>query len=140
VFAGMREEVARDGEGDESGDYLALARTYIEMDLPQEAINALEVAARSPVYRFVASSMLAQIHRDGSDLARTIEWLERALEVPAPEPAQGHAVLYDLGDVLETVGETGRALAVFLELDADAPGYRDVGERVTRLAKVETEG
>jgi tetratricopeptide (TPR) repeat protein len=140
VFAGMRQHAAREGEADESAEYLALGRTYLEMDLPQEAINALEIAARSPVHRFVASSMLAQIHRDGSDLSRTIEWLERALEVPAPEPAQGHAVLYDLGDVLETIGETGRALAVFLELDADAPGYRDVVERVTRLAKVETEG
>jgi hypothetical protein len=42
--------------------------------------------------------------------------------------------------VLETLGETARALAVFLELQSDAPGYRDIAERVRRLSKVETEG
>ncbi len=140
VFAGLRSDAAADQGEDEGGEYLALAGTYLEMGMPQEAIGALEMAARSPVHRFAAASMLAQMHRDASDLTRAIEWLERASEVPAPNPADGHAVLYDLGDVLETIGETGRALAVFLELDADAPGYRDVAARVTRLAKVETEG
>ena len=61
-------------------------------------------------------------------------------DAPPPGPDEGRALLYDLGDVLETVGETARALAVFLELDADAPEYRDVRDRVARLAQIETEG
>jgi hypothetical protein len=84
--------------------------------------------------------MLAQLHRDSSDLGRAIEWFERAAEAPAPTPEDGRALLYDLGDVLETVGEAARALAVFLELQTDDPGYRDVRERVARLSRVETEG
>lgn len=84
--------------------------------------------------------MLARIYRDDSDLMSAIEWLERAAEAPAPGEEEGRALMYDLGDLLEAIGETARALAVFLELDADAPGYRDVAERVTRLSRVETEG
>ena len=74
------------------------------------------------------------------DMRAAIDWFERAVEVPTPGEEQGRALLYDLGDLLETVGETARALAVFLELSADAPGYRDVSDRAARLARVETEG
>ncbi len=140
VFAGMRTDTGDCSATDESGDYFSLARTYLEMGLPQEAIASLEIAARSPHYRFAASSMLAQIYRDASELAPAIEWLERAAEVSPPGPDEGRALLYDLADVLETVGEPARALAVFLELQADAPGYHDVADRVSRLSRAETEG
>jgi len=48
--------------------------------------------------------------------------------------------LYDLGLALEDAGETARALAVFLELQATAGEYRDVADRVDRLARVQTGG
>ena len=139
VFKRMRAEAA-DAAGDESGEYLDLARTYLDMDMTDEAIGSLEMAARSPKHRFSAASMLALIYRDRSDLEQAIEWFERAAEAPAPSVEEAHTLLYDLGDVLETIGETARALAIFLELQADAPGYRDVTERVTRLSRMETEG
>jgi tetratricopeptide (TPR) repeat protein len=140
VFEGLRAEAAGDDTAGEPVEHLGLARTYLEMGMTDDAIDALEVAARSPHHRFAASSMLAQIHRDNSDLVKAIEWFERAAEAPAPTPEESRSLLYDLGDVLETVGEAARALAVFLELQTDDPGYRDVGTRVTRLSKVETEG
>jgi tetratricopeptide (TPR) repeat protein len=140
VFAGLCDGAAAEDPTDVSAEHLALARTYVEMGMPDEAIGSLEAAARSPRHRFVAAAMLAQLHRDNSDLGRAIEWCERAAEAPAPSPEDGHALLYDLADVLETVGETARSLAVFLELQTDVPGYRDVGERVQRLAGTETEG
>ena len=52
----------------------------------------------------------------------------------------GRALLYDLADVLESIGEAGRALAVFGELDADVPGYRDVAARIERLGRVQARG
>ena len=140
VFAEMRADAPGDANEDASGDHLDLARAYFEMGTPQEAIGSLQMAARSPRYRFVAASMLGEIHRDEGDLRAAIEWFERAAEVPPPEPERGRALLYDLADLLETVGETARSLAVFLELDAEAPGYRDVADRVARLSRIETEG
>ena len=43
----------------------------------------------------------------------------------------------DLGSVLEDLGETGRALAVFGEIDAEVRGYRDVSARLERLSRVQ---
>ncbi|HJR60254.1 MAG TPA: tetratricopeptide repeat protein [Vicinamibacterales bacterium] len=137
---GFAEIGGEPGSDQDSGEHFELARTYLEMNMPQEAVSSLEMAARSPRYRFAAASMLAQIYRDTSDLPHAIEWLERAAMGPAPGADEGRALMYDLGDLLETVGETARALAVFLELEASSPGYRDIGERVIRLSKGETEG
>jgi tetratricopeptide (TPR) repeat protein len=140
VFSGLRAEAGRVEDTDDSGEHMAIARSYLEMGAPEDAVSSLEIAARSPRYRFAAASALAHIYRDQSDLARAIEWFERAAEAPAPTPEEGHALLYDLGDVLDSMGETARALAVFLELAADAPGFRDVGARVTQLSNAGTEG
>ena len=123
VFAGLRSDAAAGQGEDEGGEYLALAGTYLEMGMPQEAIGALEMAARSPHTASPQRRCWRRCYRDASDLTRAIEWLERASEAPAPNPSRrACACCTDLGDVLETIGETGRALAVFLELDADAPG------------------
>ena len=71
---------------------------------------------------------------------RAVEWFERASESPAPTAEDGRALLYDLGVVLDGAGETARALAVFLELQADAGDYRDVPARIDRLARAQRGG
>jgi hypothetical protein len=48
--------------------------------------------------------------------------------------------LYDLADVLETAGEYTRALAVCMELQADAGVYRDIADRVSRLTSMQIRG
>jgi tetratricopeptide (TPR) repeat protein len=140
VFAGLRAEAGRVEDTDDTGEHMAIARSYMEMGTPEKAVSSLEIAARSPRYRFAAASSLAHIYRDQGDLTRAIDWFERAAEAPAPTSEEGHALLYDLGDVLDSTGETARALAVFLELAADAPDFRDVGARVTHLSNAGTEG
>jgi hypothetical protein len=69
-----------------------------------------------------------------------VEWLERAAEAPAPTGDAGLALLYDLGATLESMGETARALAVFMELQADAGEYLDVAARVARLSRAQSGG
>ena len=69
-----------------------------------------------------------------------IEWLERAAEAPAPTGDAGRALLYDLAKTLESVGEHARALAVFVELESESGGYRDVAGQIDRLSKVQARG
>ena len=133
VFAGLRANTAE--EEAQAGEHLSLGKTYIEMGLASEAIGPLEVAARSPRLRFEAAGILARLHRDNGEVARAIEWFERAAEAPADSHESGRALLYDLGVLLQQAREHARALAVFLELDAEAPGYADVAERVADLTR-----
>ena len=129
-----------DESGDQAAQHMTLARTYLEMGLPDEAIGSLETASRAPRFRFEAASLLGRLHRDRGEAAQAIEWLERAAEAPAPSEDESRSLLYDLGAMIEESGDTARALALFLELQSEAGEYRDVDERVERLARVEAGG
>jgi lipopolysaccharide biosynthesis regulator YciM len=108
--------------------------------MTDEALQAFRKAARWPAERFEAAMTLARLHMQRGERPRAVEWMERAAQVPAPTPDAGRQLLYYLGVTLEDSGETARALAVFLELQADAPQYRDIGARVQRLSRVEAGG
>jgi tetratricopeptide (TPR) repeat protein len=140
VFQDFRDEVSRQAGADEAAQHMTLANTYLEMGMEDDAIQSLIQAARSPRYRFEAGTTLARIFKGRNDLPQAVEWLERAAEAAAPSGEAGRALLYDLGITLESMGETARALAVFIELQAEAGEYRDVAARVDRLSRVQTGG
>ena len=140
VFRGMRDDTARASSEEAAAEQYRLAVTYHEMGMVDDAVKALEGAARSPRQRFDAASMLGRVYLDRGDTMHAIEWLERAAEAPAPTPDAGRALLYDLAKTLESVGEHARALAVFVELESESGGYRDVAGQIDRLSKVQARG
>jgi tetratricopeptide (TPR) repeat protein len=140
AFRGLRDEAARQSTEETAAEAYRLAQTYSEMNMPDDAIKALEQAARSPRQRFDAASTLGRMYLSRKEHVRAIEWLERAAEAPAPTPDAGRALLYDLAQTLETVGEQSRALAVFVELESESGGYRDVAGQIERLSKVQARG
>jgi tetratricopeptide (TPR) repeat protein len=140
VFRGLRDEAGRQSAEEGAAEQYALALTYHDMGMVDDAIKALEAAARSPRQRFDAASMLGRLFLERQDSLHAIEWLERAAEAPAPTPDAGRALLYDLGQTLEALGEHARALAVFVELESEASGYRDVTARIDRLSKAQARG
>jgi tetratricopeptide (TPR) repeat protein len=104
------------------------------------AIRAFEQASKSPRLRFLSARAIGQMYRGRGQMVEALEWLERASQAPTPTADDSYAVLYELADALEAVGETARALAVFIELQAEAGEYRDVDARVDRLTKVQAGG
>lgn len=140
VFQDLREEVERVPSEERAAEQYRAALTFREMGLIEEAIRSLEGAARSPRQRFDAASLLGRLHLDQGRPGRAIEWFERAAEAPAPTADAGRALLYDLAETLEAAGESARALAVFVELESEMAGYRDVSVRIERLSKAKAKG
>lgn len=137
VFEQLRDEASARPNADASdADYKRAFALWQSGDV-EACIGALESAARTPKLRFAATSMLGAIMKEQGRIADAIEWFELAAEAPAPSPAAYHQVLYELADGLESIGEATRALAVCLELQAEAGPYRDVPVRIERLAKAE---
>jgi tetratricopeptide (TPR) repeat protein len=137
------EDIRSDAEEDDAefaAQYLKLANTYIDMGMLDDAVSSLKTAVKSSTHRFEAASMLGRLYMRRNETPQAIEWLEHAAEEPAPTPQDGRALLYDLGLLLDQTGEVARALAVFLELQADAGDYRDVPARIDRLARVQSGG
>jgi tetratricopeptide (TPR) repeat protein len=137
VFAKMRARSAREQNVSAALMQYEQAAELIEQGLDKEAIDALQAAARTPMMRFRAAARLGRFLIDRGDLNEGVEWLERAAQAPAPSPDEGHDLLYELAGALEAQGESARALAVLMELEAEAEGYRDVRTRITYLSRVQ---
>jgi tetratricopeptide (TPR) repeat protein len=134
VFEGFRDEAVRTGAQGAAQQYRA-ALALRDAGDSAGAIHTLEQVVRSPRYRFKAAAGLARIHRDLDRIPEAIEWFERAAESAPAATDESRELLYDLGVLLAGAGETERALAVFLELQADSPDYRDVALQVGRLSQ-----
>jgi tetratricopeptide (TPR) repeat protein len=139
AFRDFRDEVSKQTAADAAEQHYKVALTYRDMGMLDDAMRELELAARAPRLRFEAASSLARLVRDRGDVPSAIDWFERAAEAPAPTPEAGRALLYELGLALESCGEVARALAVYLELQADAGDYADLKSRIERLSRVQTE-
>ncbi len=139
VFAGFRREAGE--RADKSADsQLSSGMRSLEDGRVEEGIRALEQAARTPRLRFDAASHIARTHKARGHLQGAVEWFERAADAPAPNHHAGRALLYELADTLETLGEEARALAIFLELETEAGAYQDVRSRIERLTQPQERG
>jgi tetratricopeptide (TPR) repeat protein len=134
AFEGFREEAVRSTSQGAAQQYRA-ALALLEAGDVDDAVSTLEQVVRSPRYRFKAAAELARIHRDQGRTPEAIEWFERAAESAPAATDESRDLLYDLGVLLAGAGETERALAVFLELQADSPDYRDIALQVGRLSQ-----
>jgi tetratricopeptide (TPR) repeat protein len=101
----------------------------------EESISAFEAASRDPELRFRAAAALAHVYQQRQERGHAVEWLEQAVQAPPPHVDEAHALFYELADTLESIGERERALAVCLELQAEAGDYRDLPERIRRLTQ-----
>jgi tetratricopeptide (TPR) repeat protein len=135
-FEELRGKVARDQEM-RAREQLDRGLRHLAENRHAEAITNLEEASRSPALRFEAASQLARLYLGRGDLQVSVEWMERALEAPAPAVDDRLALMYDLADTLTSQGETSRAMAVFMELESESSGYRDVRERIVQLSQAE---
>lgn len=140
VFAQMREEASRRLEMDEGEQDFQRAMAFYHAGKIDEALPALERASRAAHHRFDAALALGRICRSRGQAWPAIEWFERAAQAPASSVDEGHRLLLELADLLESAGETARALAICLELQADAGSFEDVAARVERLVKVQALG
>ena len=140
VFAQLRSQASRRSTADGAEQQMKRGISLRDEGKLDEAIQAFETASRSPRFRFQASIYVARILRERDEVPKSIEWFERATQAPAPTADDGFTLLYELADALEAAGETARALAVCLELLADAGEFRDVKARVARLSKLQARG
>jgi tetratricopeptide (TPR) repeat protein len=140
VFRDIREDAAQAPDEEAAAEQLTLATTYYDLGMVDDAIEAAKEAARSPRQRFEGAALLGRLHRERGELAGAIQWFEQAAEAPPTSPAAGHGLLYDLAETLESAGEIRRALAVFVELEAESRGFRDVTERIERLSTIPARG
>jgi tetratricopeptide (TPR) repeat protein len=140
VFGQLRVEAGRRSLADAAAYGYARADALEVSSDVDGSRQMLEAASQVPTLRFATAVTIGRIHSQRNELMQAIEWFEKAAQAPAPSPDDYQQLLFELADALEASGETARALAVCIELLADAGDFRDVKARVSRLNKVQARG
>ncbi len=126
--AKVHEEI---GESDLDTRY-NLGIAYKEMGLHQEAVKEFRLSMGKPELMVGASSMLADTLTEMGDPDGAVAVLDEALEGKAATAEQRRDLRYHKAVLLSRCGREEEAGSIFVELAAEFPGYRDVGERAKR--------
>lgn len=137
VFAKFKEGVAKQISVDDSDSHYNLGIAYKEMQLIDDAIREFEVAAQDPKRECVCRSMIGMIEIERGRLNEAIEAFLQGLNSPNKDPQQETVLCYEIGTAYEAKKMLKEALSYFQKAMRRDPNYRDVQERVRRLAKNE---
>jgi tetratricopeptide (TPR) repeat protein len=137
VFAKFKEGVAKQISVDDYGAHYDLGIAYKEMSLLDDAIREFDVAAGDLDRECVCRSMIGMIEIERGRVNEAIESFLQGLNARIKEPQQETVLCYEIGAAYEVKKMTKDALSYFQKAMRRDPNYRDVQERVRRLAKAE---
>lgn len=126
---GVRSQVAET----DSATHYDLGLAYKEMNLLDDAIEELMLAARDVARESVCFSTIALIYREQRMYAKALDFFKRGLTSPNRLPEQEITLHYEIGDVSELCGFNEEALEHFEEVVSRNPSFRDVRDRIVRL-------
>jgi len=110
-----------------------LGIAYKEMELFQEAIGEFKFCLQETPRFLDASYMTAICHKELGEYNQAIEILETATESPQYNDQRHLIIKYELGVLLEVIGEKEDALRLYSQIHATDATYRDVSEKVLNL-------
>lgn len=137
VFAKFKEGVAKQISVDDSDSHYNLGIAYKEMMLVDDAIREFEVAARDPKRECVCRSMIGMIEIERGNLNEAIDAFLQGLNAAIKDPQQETVLCYEIGAAYEAKKMSKDALSYYQKAMRRDPNYRDVQERVRRLAKTD---
>lgn len=122
--------------GDEDYEtHYNLGIAYKEMGLINEAIEEFQLSVKGNGRFFDSASMLAFCFREKGMHREAIEQLEKALQDPRFTEKDYIGLKYDLGQLYEDIGDIGRALTIFTEVQKVDADFRDIAKKVSDLKK-----
>jgi len=128
-----------DDEGGDSGetDYRShydLGMAYIEMDLHSEAIREYQLAAKSPQFQVKCLEMIGQCFIKQNQPQLAIRQLSKGLSLIGGDTEDSLGIKYNLGLAHEMIGDLANARTFFEDVYVVDVTFRDVAEKVRKLA------
>ena len=137
VFAKFKEGVAKQISVEDSDSHYNLGIAYKEMLLLDDAIREFDLAALDPKRECVCRSMIGMIQLERGNINEAIEAFLQGLNASIKDPSQETVLCYEIGAAYEAKKMNKDALSYYQKAMRRDPNYRDVQERVRRLAKAE---
>ncbi|MBL8684207.1 MAG: tetratricopeptide repeat protein [Myxococcales bacterium] len=135
VFAQFKQGVAKVVSADDADTHYDLGIAYKEMGLTDDAMNEFIVAAQAPRKQCLAQTMVGMCLMEKGDPGAAIPWFEQALSAPLRSDREEMGLFYELGNAYELTGNGAQAIEYFRMAERRDAKFRDVQERIARLAR-----
>jgi tetratricopeptide (TPR) repeat protein len=133
IVEGFKKGVAEHLSPTDYDTHFNLGIAYREMGLLDEAIGEFQLASKSPGHLVSCCSMLGLCFLDKGLPQLAIKWYQRGLAAPSVSEEDSLGLLYDLGNVYLSVGDTPSAYRTYVELYGINSNYRDVVAKIEEL-------
>ncbi len=130
IVSDFRRELQEKGGPSDAEARYQLGLAFMSQGLTTEAVEELTQAATDKTLAVASYSLISQCYRQKRSFAEAAKWLEKGLAEAKPGTDQYYALAYELAEVLEAADERARAAALFREIHAWNPGYRNVSARI----------
>jgi len=135
IVEGFKKGVAENLSPTDYDTHLNLGIAYREMGLLDEAIGEFQLAAKDPRLLVECCSMLGLCFLDKGLPELAVKWYRRGLESPRLSEDDSLGLLYDMGNVYESMGDVATAYKTFVEIYGINTNYRDVVARIEELGR-----
>jgi tetratricopeptide (TPR) repeat protein len=139
IFREFKKGVEQQLSAEDYETHFNLGIAYKEMGLTDEAIGEFQLASKDPKRAVECCSMLGLCFLEKGMPQLAVKWYRKGLEAPGVTEAETVGLLYDLGCVYQSTGDTDLAYRTFLEVYGLNTNYRDVSQRVKELETVRKE-
>lgn len=133
IVEGFKKGVAESLSPEDFDTHFNLGIAYREMGLLDEAIGEFQLAAKDAKYLLDCCSLLGACFLEKGLPELAVKWYQKGLETPDLSEEATLGLLYDLGNLYASVGETDRARKTFVEIYGVNSNYRDVVARLEEL-------
>jgi len=134
IVEGFKQGVAEALSEEDFDTHFNLGIAYREMGLLDEAIGEFQLAAKDPGHLVQCCSMLGMCFLDKGLPELAVKWFTRALAYPEISDQDSLALLYDLGEVYQKMGDTENARKTFVEVYGMNINYRDIVAKLAELS------
>ncbi|MEM8996899.1 MAG: tetratricopeptide repeat protein, partial [Acidobacteriota bacterium] len=138
IIEGFKQGVAENLSSEDYDTHFNLGIAYREMGLLDEAIGEFQLASKDPRYLVECASMLGIcfFEKGLTDLA--VRWYQKGVAAPDISEEATLGLLYELGNVYESVGDVEKAYKTFVEIYGMNTNFRDVSHKIQELAPQQT--
>lgn len=133
IVEGFRKGMAETLSPEDFDTHYNLGIAYREMGLIDEAISEFQLAAKDSRYLVDCCSLLASCFTEKGFPELAIKWYNEGLSSPIITEEETLGLVYELGDLYLTIGQTEEARQRFVEIYGVNSDYRDVGAKLAEL-------
>ena len=133
IVEGFKKGVAESLSPEDYDTHFNLGIAYREMGLIDEAIGEFQIAAKDTTYLVDCCSLLGACFLDKGLPELAVRWYQKGLETPDLNEEATLGLLYDLGNLYLSIGETEKAHRTFVEIYGTNSNYRDVVAKLEEL-------